>query len=131
MMKQMLSTNNVQALDAVAGKQIERADSSLTAFAIRFADGSGLLLEAAGDASRPEISIETRAAEALPEAADAVCAVDWGWLAGSTIIKATSSAATVHFRLEPAGPLSVSALAWQRSSFLAFQPFRPARSPGD
>ena len=111
----------------VCGKQIERADSELTSLAIRFADGTGLLLLAAGDAAQPRVSMTMVEAEALPGATDAVCAVDWGWIAGSTITRASASDGLVKLQLDPAGPLSISALLYQGKPFLAFQPFRPAR----
>jgi hypothetical protein len=126
-MKPMPSAEKAATVEDVCGKEIRRADSELTSFSIRFADGTGLLLKAAGDAANPQISVIPVAAEALPGVTDAVCAVDWGWISGSTITRATASEGLVKFQLEPAGPLAVSALVYQGAPFLAFQPFRPAR----
>ena len=123
----MPSAEKVATMEDVCGKEIQRADSELTSFVIRFADGTGLLLTAIGDAANPQISMTSIEAGALPDTKDAVCAVDWGWISGSMITRATASEGLVKFQLDPAGPLSVSALVYQGAPFLAFQPFKPAR----
>jgi hypothetical protein len=123
----MQGARNTAALDDLRGKTIERADSSLTLLVIRFDDGSGLLLEATGDATDPEISWAIKPAHLHPEAKDAVCAVDWGWIAGATIVEVSGSRNSVRFQLNPAGPLTVSVLNWQGAPFLAFQPFKQSR----
>ncbi|HEY9869282.1 MAG TPA: hypothetical protein V6D08_08960 [Candidatus Obscuribacterales bacterium] len=123
----MQSARNTSGLDDLRGKTIDRADSSLTLLVIRFDDGSGLLLEAVGDATDPEISWAVKPAHLLPEAKDAVCAVDWGWIAGAKIEQVSGSKGSVRFQLDPAGPLTVSALVWQGAPFLAFQPFKQPR----
>lgn len=123
----MESAKNTAGLSDLRGKTIERADSSLTLLVIRFDDGSGLLLEATGDATGPEISWAVKPAHLLPEAKDAVCAVDWGWIAGARVDQVSGSKGSVRIQLDPAGPLTISALVWQGAPFLAFQPFKRSR----
>ncbi len=114
-------------LDDVCGREIQSCESELTSFAIRFADGTGLLMTAAGDATSPQVSVSIVPSDSLPTTKDAVCSVDWGWIAGSTVTKAAASTGSVKLQLDPAGPLSVSALVYQGAPFLAFQPYKPAK----
>ena len=63
-------------------------------------------------------------AEDAVQKGDAVCAVDWGWIVGSTIAAASLADGTLRLTLDPAGPLTVSAATWQGAPLLAFQPYR-------
>jgi hypothetical protein len=118
------------ALAQVVGRRVERASSSLTQFAVVLDAGAGLLAEASQVGEAPVVGVATPAASTLPALAEAVCAVDWGWIAGSTIRGASLEGGQLRLDLDPAGPLTVSAAIWQQAPFLAFQPYRPARTPG-
>jgi hypothetical protein len=114
------------ALARIIGRQIASASSSLTVFAVALDDGSGLLVEAR-DAASPTVVVTTMDASALPAVADAVCAVDWGWIVGARIVAAELTERQLRFELEGVGPLTVSAANWQDAPFLAFQPYRAPR----
>jgi hypothetical protein len=119
-----------RALAGVVGRRVEGASSSLTLFALALDAGAGLLAEARQVAEAPVVGIATPAASALPALAEAVCAVDWGWIVGSSIRRASLEGGQLRLELEPAGPLTVSAALWQGAPFLAFQPYRPAKTTG-
>ena len=123
----MQGAEKTAILEDVCGKEIRSSESELTSFAIRFVDGTGLLMTAAGDATSPRVAVSIVPADSLPAGKDAVCSVDWSWIAGSTVAKVTASGSSVKLQLDPAGPLAVSALIYQGAPFLAFQPYKPAR----
>ena len=112
-------------LTALVGKRIARADSSLKNFSVALDDGSGLQIDAIDDEGDARLAVTLPAAEALPNAKEAVCAVDWSWIYNSTIKNASADSSRIRLQLDPAGPLIVSVSVWQGSSFLAFQPFKP------
>jgi hypothetical protein len=118
------------ALAALVGRRVEGASSSLTLFAVALDAGVGLLAEARQVGEAPVVGVTTPAASALPALAEAVCAVDWGWIVGSTIQRTGLEGGQLRLELDPAGPLTVSAALWQGAPFLAFQPYRPAITPG-
>lgn len=114
-------------LEKLLGRSIKTANSSLKSFAIQFADGQGLLLEAGGTPDAPALLISAPPAEELPAARDAVCAVDWTWIYQSKVDNVAMAPTAVKFTLNPAGPLTVAVAFWQGSPFLSFQPFRPSK----
>jgi hypothetical protein len=114
-------------LARLRGARVETASSSLTQFAVALDGGRGLLAEAVEGAEAAAVVVSSPAADTLPPLAEAVCAVDWGWIVGSTVRGASLAAAQLRLELEPAGPLTISAAIWQGSPFLAFQPYRPAQ----
>jgi hypothetical protein len=65
-------------------------------------------------------------ASAVPSLSEAVCSVDWSWINGSVFEDVQLSATAVRFKLNPAGPLTISSGAWQGSPFLSFMPYKPA-----
>ena len=115
-----------EALEQVVGRRVAGATSSLTQFAVQLDGDRGLLAEARGDEA-PVVAVSTPPANALPTQGDAVCAVDWSWIVGSIIRRATAANGQLRLELDPAGPLTVSAALWQGAPFLAFQPYRPSR----
>lgn len=110
-------------LNRAVGRRVAQAASSLERFALTLDDGAALLAEAR-DAAAPRVDVRLVTAAELPPLADAVCAVDWGWLLGATIAEARLDNGQLRLHLDPAGPLTVSAAVWQGSPFLAFQPYR-------
>ncbi len=115
-----------QSALAVVGRTVVGGDSSLTKFALRFDDATALLIEASGDPEAPGVSLSLVAESELPPLSEAVCSVDWHWIAGSRIEHARLGPGRLTLTLSPAGPLDVSALVWQGAPFLAFQPYKPA-----
>jgi len=114
------------SLQEAVGRRIEAAASSLTKFTVTLDSGVGLLIEAAGTGESPKAAAKIVEASALPKEKEAVCAVNWGWIYGSTIAKVEITPNQFKFQLDPAGPVTVSVQVWKGSPFLAFQPFRPA-----
>jgi hypothetical protein len=129
-------------LEQCVGRRVEAATSSLTYFAVILDGGQGLLAEAhpggaapevtvAGEpaaahsgGAAPEVTVAAVPADALPTLGDAVCAVDWSWIVGSTIRGGTLADGRLRLDLDPAGPLTVTAATWQDAPFLAFQPYK-------
>jgi hypothetical protein len=114
-----------EALAGLRGERVAAASSSLTEFAVAFASGRGLLATADRDGTAVLVRATLRPAAALPRLAEAVCAVDWGWIVGSTVRAIHLDGSQLRLDLDPAGPLSVSTALWQDNPFLAFQPYRP------
>ena len=114
-------------LAGVVGRRVASASSSLTLFSLALDDGRGLLAEASGDASAAAVTLSLLPLDALPQLAEAVCAVDWSWIVDATVRTATLADDQLHLELDPVGPLTVSAALWQGTPFLAFQPYRPPR----
>jgi hypothetical protein len=112
------------ALSHVLGRRVEAATSSLTYFAVTLDEGKGLLAEARPGGEAPEVAVAAVPADALPTLGDAVCAVDWSWIVGSTIRGGTLADGRLRLDLDPAGPLTVTAATWQDAPFLAFQPYK-------
>lgn len=114
-------------LESSVGRSIKSANSSLRSFSIEFSDGQGLLIEAGGTPDSPAILVTAPPAEELPQAKDAVCAVDWSWIYQSKVDNVGMAPTAVRFTLNPAGPLTVAVAVWQGSPFLSFQPFGPTK----
>jgi hypothetical protein len=110
--------------EALAGKKLISACSSLKNFSVEFESGVGLRIDAAMDEDEPVLHASVVQAETLPKASDAVCSVDWRWIYGSTIKKFGVSSNVVRFELDQVGPLVVSAGVWKAEPFLSFQPFK-------
>jgi hypothetical protein len=106
----------------ISGRVVKKANSSLNGLTIEFDEGLGLMVEARR--SEAPIAVSLTDAAALPSVADAVCAVDWGWIVGSTVKQAALGNDRLDLYLEPAGPLCVRASMWQGSPFLAFKPYK-------
>ena len=110
---------------SLIGKRIARADSSLKNFSVALNDGSGLQIDAVDEEGEARLLVTLPGADSLPNAKEAVCAVDWSWIYDSTIKNASVDSARVRLQMDPAGPLTISVSVWQGSPFLAFQPFKP------
>jgi hypothetical protein len=118
-------------LAPLSGARVESASSSLTQFAVALDGSRGLLAEAVAHGEAAAVVVASPAAHTLPTLAEAVCAVDWTWIVGSTLRAAALTGGQLRLELEPAGPLTISAAMWQGAPFLAFQPYRPAaQAPG-
>ena len=113
-------------LENLKGVPIKAASSSLNSFAVEFADGNALLAQAEGD--EPGVCLSLVKSSTLPQLSEAVCAVDWSWIVGSTIARGTLSSVRLSLVLDPVGPLSISAGSWQGSPFLSFMPYRAPRA---
>jgi hypothetical protein len=124
----MNSVSGQQAAASFIGQRVKQATSSLESMSIEFDGGKGLLLLGADGASgQAALSIRQMEAEHLPRQADAVCSVDWSWIQGSALTRATVNDGNLKLELDPAGPLTVSVQLWQGKPFLAFQPYKPAK----
>jgi hypothetical protein len=123
-MDQRSPLDPVHVLDACLGRRLVAASSSLTYLSLGYDDGHGLLVEARPTEGAACLRVERHQASDLPTLAEAVCAVDWSWIAGSALRAARLAEAELRLELEPAGPLTISAALWQGAPFLAFQPYR-------
>ena len=124
------SGKSASKLEAVRGKVIVSAVSSLQNFSIELADGIGLRIDAVQDEDECRLTATVVDAASLPKSADAVCSVDWKWIYGASVKHVAISGSALRFELDPVGPLAVSAGTWQGKPFLSFQPFKaPARQP--
>jgi hypothetical protein len=108
----------------LTGKKLSSAFSSLTEFSCETEGDLGLVLKAVETSTGPSIQAELMAKEKLPREMDAVCRVDWSWIADSTVSGVSFNGSSVRFQLQPAGPLTISVQVWQGKPFLAFQPYR-------
>ncbi len=108
---------------SLVGKKITKASSSLKNFSIEFEGENGLQLDAVDG---PKISANVVANKDLPIQTEAVCSVDWSWIYTSELKQISVDGAVVRFQLDKAGALTVTAGTWQGSSFLGFQPYKPA-----
>ncbi len=108
----------------LTGKVVAGATSSLTMFALKFEDGTGLLLQTAGDPENPLIETTIMPAEELPSIGDAVCKVEWAWIVSSRVESVHSVSGSIKFQLAPAGELAVQANLWKGSPFLSFIPYK-------
>lgn len=111
-------------LSKAVGKTVASATSELKMFAMKFTDGTGLLVEAGGSGGAPSLEVKLVDAGELPSDTNAVCKVDWSWICKSNIKSASISNSAVNFQLDAAGPLQVAVQVWQGASFLAFTPWR-------
>lgn len=105
-------------------KVIAGAASSLTAFAVKFEDGTGLLIEASGTPDNPQIETKLMSADELPSIGDAICKIEWAWIVSSKVESVSSVTGSIKFNLVPAGALSVLAQVWKGSLFLSFLPYK-------
>jgi hypothetical protein len=113
-------SNDVSTL---IGKKIIKASSSLKNFSIEFEGEHGLQMDAIDG---PKISVNIVPNKDLPVQTEAVCSVDWSWIYNSSLKQISVDAAILRLQLDSVGPLTVSAGNWQGSSFLSFQPYKPA-----
>ncbi len=114
----------ITGIEALAGKKLISACSSLKNFSVEFESGIGLRIDAAMDEDEPVLQASVVQPDTLPKSSDAVCSVDWRWIYGSTIKKFAVSSNVVRFELDKVGPLVVSAGVWKAEPFLSFQPFK-------
>ncbi|MBS2001026.1 MAG: hypothetical protein JST44_05930 [Cyanobacteria bacterium SZAS LIN-5] len=105
------------------GKRISKATSSLKNFSIHFEGEHGLQMDSL---EGPRISAKVVPNTDLPVPTEAVCAVDWSWIYKSQLKSITVHGPVVKLELDGIGPLVVTAGSWQGSSFLGFQPYKPA-----
>lgn len=108
---------------SLIGKKISSATSSLKNFSIHFEGENGLQMDAMDG---PKISARLVANSDLPVPTEAVCAVDWSWIYKSELKSISLDGPVVRLMLDGVGPLTVTAGTWQGSSFLGFQPYKPA-----
>src|SRR6185295_18952023 len=104
-------------------KVIAGASSSLTMFAIKFEDGTGLLLEVGGTPEGPLVESRLMPADELPSIGDAVCKVEWAWIVSSKVESVQSVSGSFKFNLVPAGNLNILAQVYQGKLFLSFMPY--------
>jgi hypothetical protein len=114
----------ISGFEALAGKKLVSACSSLKNFSLEFESGVGLCIDASMDEDEPILKASVVQADTLPQSSDAVCSVDWRWIYGSTIKKFGVSSNIIRFELDQVGPLVVSAGVWKAEPFLSFQPFK-------
>ena len=114
----------ITGFEALAGKKLVSASSSLKNFSVEFESGIGLRIDAVMDEDEPVLQASVVQADTLPKSSDAVCSVDWSWIYGSTIKKFGVSSNVLRFELDQVGPLVVSAGVWKSEPFLSFQPFK-------
>lgn len=115
-------------LDGIIGKKILRANSTLKQFAVELSDDACLILDAETGESGPNISPCVAGSDRFPKDGDAVCAVDWSWIAGGELTGIAVSSEQVKLTLSPQGPVTVSVGTWQGKPFLSFMPYKaPAK----
>ncbi len=117
-------TDDIELNQKVKGKTIAGAASSLTMFTLAFEDGSGMLIQVAGDPTNPQIHSQLMQADELPSIGDAVCKVEWAWIVSSKIETVQNITGSIKFELSPAGPLTIMAQVWNGSLFLSFMPYK-------
>lgn len=117
------------AFENVLGAKVVAAFSSLTTFSCELDNGKGLMIEAVdGTMGGAGVRVSVVESGELPREMDAVCRVDWTWIYGSAVKRLATTAGAAKVELSEAGPLTISAQVWQGKPFLAFQPYRPAKS---
>ncbi len=116
--------NDIELSQKLTGKVIESAASNLTSFAVKFEDGSGLLLQVAGAPGEAKITSTLMPASELPSIGDAVCKVEWAWIVSSKVVSINTVTGSFEFHLEPAGKLTILAQVYQGSLFLSFMPYK-------
>ncbi|MCA9802268.1 MAG: hypothetical protein KC777_09790 [Cyanobacteria bacterium HKST-UBA02] len=116
-----------QLLDTCLGSRIEAAASSLENFAVRLSGDRGIIFEASGNQASFRVAWKIVDGDSLPDLHEAVCSVDWSWIAGSTIKAFHEVGPGIRLELDPAGPLTISTALWEGKPFLSFQPYRPAK----
>jgi len=119
-------SNDIELNQKIKGKVIASASSDLKTFAMKFEDGTGLLVEAGFDPQNPLINLRLVMEDSIPNIGDAVCKVSWGWITASAIESASTVLGAIEFRLSPAGPLAIRAQVYQGSTFLSFMPYKGA-----
>jgi hypothetical protein len=118
---------------ALAGAKVKSAQSSLDSFAIIFEDGRGLLINAVADQGECGISVKILDGREIAPPNEAVCAVDWGWICGQSLVeggvKESSgiNGAVVKLTLTGVGTITVAAGMWQGKPFLSFMPYKPSK----
>jgi hypothetical protein len=112
----------------LCGKTIARASSNLTSFSLAFTDGSALLCQTSKNAGERKIITSLQSTDELPQIADAVCTVDWGWIYHSRVDRIKLEDDCIELTLSPAGPIKITLGMWQGSPFLCFHPVRAAQS---
>ncbi len=118
--------NNCQdKLSAIVGTKVVRASSSLHQFAIELSGDHCLILDATAADSEPAIEPSLSDAGQFPSTGDAVCAVDWSWIAGGELTAVTAKSDQVKLTFSPQGPVTVSVGTWQGKPFLSFMPYKP------
>jgi hypothetical protein len=117
--------------EALAGAKVTRAQSSLDSFALIFEDGRGLLMNGVAEDGECRISVKVLDGREIAPPAEAVCAVDWSWIYGQTVVpggvKQVSSiqGTAVKLTLTGVGTITVAAGIWQGKPFLSFMPYKP------
>lgn len=111
-------------LSGIIGAKIVRANSSLHQFAIELSGDQCLILDAAAGESGPSIEPLVADAAKFPSSGDAVCAVDWSWIAGGELTAIAAGSDQVKLTLLPQGPITVSVAVWQGKPFLSFMPYK-------
>ncbi|MBX9666477.1 MAG: hypothetical protein K2X93_02615 [Candidatus Obscuribacterales bacterium] len=121
-----VAAERTEALKAIIGKKVTEASSSLTGFAIKFDDLTGVMFDAVQPTS-PFVAAKVVDASQLPRLEEAVCTVDWTWISGATIEDAKDAGASVKLQFNPVGPLTIGSALWEGKPFLSFQPYKPAK----
>ncbi len=116
--------DDIELNQKLKGKIIASAASSLTDFAVKFEDGTGLLCHVNNNPDSTNITTSLISADELPEIGDAICKVEWAWIASSKVESLTKVSGSIKFQLNPAGELTILAQLWKGSPFLAFMPYK-------
>lgn len=115
-------------VNEIVGSKVVRASSSLNLFAIELSGERALVLEAQLDGTDAVITPSVVPASDMPFSKEAVCAVDWSWIYGSSISQVSISEEQVKLSFDPQGPVTVAVSVWQGKPFLSFMPYKaPAR----
>lgn len=117
-------TSDIELNKKLEGKEVAGASSSLTAFAVKFTDGSGLLLQATGTPESATIDCKLMTADELPTIGDAVCKVEWAWIVSSKVSSVQTVTGSFKLNLVPAGTLTILSSVWEGKTFLSFMPYK-------
>ena len=114
---------------ALDGARVKAAQSSLDSFVVFFEDGRGLVLKATADEDECGINAAVIDAGQIESAADAVCAVDWSWIYGQTVLPGGVRASrgmhpTVRLTLSGVGTITIAVALWQGKPVLSFMPYK-------
>ncbi len=116
--------------EALAGAKVERAQSSLDSFALIFADGRGLLINAVAEDGECGIDVKVLDGREIAAPNEAVCAVDWSWIYGQSVVPggfkegSSPQGPAVKLTLTGVGTITVAVGMWQGKPFLSFMPYK-------
>jgi hypothetical protein len=105
------------------GKVVASAASNRSMFALKFEDGTGLLVEVMGTREGPLVETRLMPAEELPRIGDDFSKIEWSWMASSRLESVRTVIGALDLNLDPSGKLSIlGEVSDQGSLFLSFIP---------